>query len=116
MPFLATKPTTVIPERITRIHGGYKPLAWISELLSLKDRVEEATPTAAYVNLSSPKLGYNAAVVNVYRKWKQITMTREETREQRPALKGQQNPSAAQEVHTGLNSWLTSWKGNTGFN
>jgi len=62
-------------------------------LLSLKDRVEEATPTAAYVNLSSPKLGYNAAVVNVYRKWKQITMTREETREQRPALKGQQNSS-----------------------
>jgi len=29
------------------------------------------------------------AVINVYRKWKQITITTPETREQRPALKGQ---------------------------
>jgi hypothetical protein len=28
------------------------------------------------------------AVINVYRKWKQITVTPEETHEQRPALKG----------------------------
>ena len=33
------------------------------------------------------------AVLNVYRKWKQITVTTEETREQRPTLKGQQNSS-----------------------
>jgi len=33
------------------------------------------------------------AVINVYRKWKQITITTEEAREQRPALKGQQNSS-----------------------
>src|SRR5437764_15043589 len=36
---------------------------------------------------------WTLAVVNVYRKWKQITITTEETREQRPALKGQQNSS-----------------------
>jgi hypothetical protein len=28
----------------------YKPLAWIPELLSLKGRVEEATPEAAYAD------------------------------------------------------------------
>src|SRR6266704_1668777 len=33
------------------------------------------------------------AVINVYRKWKQITIPVEETRDQRPALKGQQNSS-----------------------
>ncbi len=31
---------------------------------------------------------WTIAVINVYRKWKQITITAEETREQRPALKG----------------------------
>jgi hypothetical protein len=31
---------------------------------------------------------WTIAVVNVYRKWKQITVTPEETHEQRPALKG----------------------------
>jgi hypothetical protein len=31
---------------------------------------------------------WTMAVVNVYRKWKQITVTPEETHEQRPALKG----------------------------
>jgi hypothetical protein len=33
------------------------------------------------------------AVINVYRKWKQITIIAEETREQPPAVKGQQDPS-----------------------
>src|SRR5256886_13013780 len=36
---------------------------------------------------------WTLAVVNVYRKWKQITITTEETRDQRPALKGQQDSS-----------------------
>ena len=36
---------------------------------------------------------WTLAVANVYRKWKQITITTEEAREQRPALKGQQNSS-----------------------
>ena len=45
----------------------YRPLAWISELLSLKGRVEEATPSAAYSNLSLPILGYNAVLCNLYR-------------------------------------------------
>src|SRR6266513_256919 len=34
---------------------------------------------------------WTIAVINIYRKRKQITITTEETREQRPALKGQQN-------------------------
>lgn len=45
----------------------YHPLAWTPELLSLKERVEQATPEAAYVNLGLPKLGYNAALCNLYR-------------------------------------------------
>ena len=36
---------------------------------------------------------WTLAVVNVYRKWKQITITTEEAREQRPALRGQQDSS-----------------------
>ena len=44
----------------------YTPLPWIPELLSLKLRVEEATPLAAYANLGLPKLGYNAALCNRY--------------------------------------------------
>src|SRR6266851_9763805 len=36
---------------------------------------------------------WTLAVANVYRKWKQITITTEETREQRPALKSPQNSS-----------------------
>ena len=36
---------------------------------------------------------WTLAVISVYRKWKQITITTEETREQRPGLKGQQNTS-----------------------
>jgi len=31
---------------------------------------------------------WTLAVINVYRKWKQITITTEKTREPRPALKG----------------------------
>ena len=45
----------------------YKPLAWIPELFSLKVRVEEATPASAYSNLGLPRLGYNAALCNLYR-------------------------------------------------
>jgi alkylated DNA repair dioxygenase AlkB len=45
----------------------YKPHAWIPELLSLKIRVEEATPAVAYANLGSPKLSYNAVLCNLYR-------------------------------------------------
>ena len=45
----------------------YQPLAWIPELLSLKTRVEEATPQAVYSNLSLPRLGYNAVLSNIYR-------------------------------------------------
>jgi hypothetical protein len=36
---------------------------------------------------------WTLAVISVYRKWKQITITTEPSREQRPALKGQQNSS-----------------------
>ena len=36
---------------------------------------------------------WTLSVINVYRKWKQITITTEEAREQRPALEGQQNSS-----------------------
>jgi alkylated DNA repair dioxygenase AlkB len=45
----------------------YKPLPWMPELLSLKARVEEATPVAAYANLSLPRTGYNAVLCNLYR-------------------------------------------------
>jgi alkylated DNA repair dioxygenase AlkB len=45
----------------------YRPLPWIAELLLLKSRVEEATPTAAYSNLHFPRTGYNAALCNLYR-------------------------------------------------
>jgi alkylated DNA repair dioxygenase AlkB len=45
----------------------YRPLPWIPELLSLKARVEEATPAAAYANLSLPRTGYNAVLCNLYR-------------------------------------------------
>ncbi len=45
----------------------YKPLPWLPELLSLKDRVEAATPDKTYANLGSPKLGYNAVLCNLYR-------------------------------------------------
>jgi alkylated DNA repair dioxygenase AlkB len=44
----------------------YKPLAWIPELLSLKARVEGATPEAAYSNSGLTRLGYNAVLCNLY--------------------------------------------------
>jgi len=45
----------------------YTPLPWIPELLSLKLRIEEATPLAAYANSGLPKSGYNAVLCNLYR-------------------------------------------------
>ena len=45
----------------------YEPLPWIAELLSLKARVEEATPGAAYSSSGLPRLGYNAVLCNLYR-------------------------------------------------
>lgn len=45
----------------------YKPLPWLAELLSLKVRVEQATPAAAFANLGLPILGYNAVLCNLYR-------------------------------------------------
>ena len=46
---------------------AYKPLPWIPELLSLKARIEKATPPSAYTNLALPVLGYNAVLCNLYR-------------------------------------------------
>ena len=51
----------------TYSHREYKPLPWIPELLALKSCVEQVTPLAAYTNLNLPKLGYNAALCNLYR-------------------------------------------------
>jgi len=45
----------------------YQPRAWIPELLSLKARVDEATPASAYANLGLSKLPYNAVLCNLYR-------------------------------------------------
>src|SRR5271169_5028761 len=45
----------------------YKPLIWIPELLSLKTRVEGATPAIAYSSLSLPRRDYNAVLCNLYR-------------------------------------------------
>jgi alkylated DNA repair dioxygenase AlkB len=45
----------------------YQPLPWIPELLSLRVRVEEATPVAAYTNSGLRKLRYNAVLCNLYR-------------------------------------------------
>lgn len=44
----------------------YKPLLWLPELLLLKARVEEATPTSAYSNSNLPRVGYNAVLANLY--------------------------------------------------
>jgi hypothetical protein len=44
----------------------YNPLPWIPELVSLKTRVEEATPATAYANFSLPRTGYNAVLCNPY--------------------------------------------------
>src|SRR6266702_6403011 len=45
----------------------YKPLPWISQLLLLKTRIEDATSSAAYGNLRLPKTDYNAVLCNLYR-------------------------------------------------
>jgi alkylated DNA repair dioxygenase AlkB len=45
----------------------YKPLAWIPESLTLKARVEAATPEAAYSKLSLQRCPYNAVLCNLYR-------------------------------------------------
>jgi alkylated DNA repair dioxygenase AlkB len=45
----------------------YQPLPWIPELLSLKARVEQATPVTAYANLHLPGIAYNAVLCNLYR-------------------------------------------------
>jgi alkylated DNA repair dioxygenase AlkB len=45
----------------------YKPLAWLPELLSLKARVEKATPEGVYANLGLPKQDFNAVLCNLYR-------------------------------------------------
>ncbi len=45
----------------------YKPLPWLPELIALRTRVEEATPSFAGTNLNLPRLGYNAALCNLYR-------------------------------------------------
>jgi alkylated DNA repair dioxygenase AlkB len=44
----------------------YKPLTWLPDLLALKARVEEATPTPTYSKLGLPRLGYNAVLCNLY--------------------------------------------------
>jgi alkylated DNA repair dioxygenase AlkB len=46
---------------------AYMPLPWIPELLSLKQRVEAATPIVAYKTLHLPSPGYNAVLCNLYR-------------------------------------------------
>ena len=53
--------------RYTYSRRAYQPLPWLPELLSLKARVESATPARAYANLSLPALGYNAVLCNLYR-------------------------------------------------
>jgi alkylated DNA repair dioxygenase AlkB len=45
----------------------YKPLAWMPELLSLRARVEAATPVAAHANSGLATLAYNAVLCNLYR-------------------------------------------------
>ena len=53
--------------RYTYSRREYKPLSWIPELLSVKARVEEATPQEAYANLNLRKTPYNAVLCNLYR-------------------------------------------------
>ena len=45
----------------------YRPLGWIPELISLKTRVEAATPDSAYANLRLSRVSYNAVLCNLYR-------------------------------------------------
>jgi len=69
MPTTSALPiTTAIPEaHYMGSRREYKPHAWIPELLILKTRVEEATPEAAYSNLSLPRCPCNAVLCNLYR-------------------------------------------------
>jgi alkylated DNA repair dioxygenase AlkB len=53
--------------RYTYSRREYQPLPWLPELLSLKARVEEATPVVANTSSGLPKLGYNAVLCNLYR-------------------------------------------------
>ncbi|MBV9342148.1 MAG: alpha-ketoglutarate-dependent dioxygenase AlkB [Acidobacteria bacterium] len=45
----------------------YRPLPWLAELLTLKAKIEQATPAPAYSNLGPPETGYNAVLCNLYR-------------------------------------------------
>ena len=45
----------------------YKPLAWTPELLTLKAKVERATPTEAYAKSNLSRIPYNAVLCNLYR-------------------------------------------------
>ena len=53
--------------RYTYSRREYKPLSWISELLTLKSRVETATPASVYENVELSLHGYNAVLCNLYR-------------------------------------------------
>lgn len=52
--------------RYTYSRREYRPLPWIPELLALKQRVEAATPAAAYAR-AGLITGYNAVLCNLYR-------------------------------------------------
>ena len=45
----------------------HKPHPWMPDLFSLRARIKEATPVAAYASLSLPKIRYNAVLCNLYR-------------------------------------------------
>ncbi len=53
--------------RYTYSRREYKPLAWVPELLSLKQLVESATPDTAYLTSGLMRIPYNAALCNLYR-------------------------------------------------
>jgi alkylated DNA repair dioxygenase AlkB len=53
--------------RYTYSRREYTPLPWIPELLSLKSRIEDVIPAAAYANLELPRVGFNAVLCNLYR-------------------------------------------------
>jgi len=60
--------TTATREPTTSIRGASTSRSpGLPELLSLKTRVEEATPGAAYSNLALQRVGYNAVLCNLYR-------------------------------------------------
>lgn len=53
--------------RYTYSRREYEPLAWVPELLSLKQLVETATPDEAYATSGIARIPYNAALCNLYR-------------------------------------------------